>query len=154
MPNSAYAFMMTCLKGRGGPSVAILTFFIILSVVSTAVGTTEREREGGRERKRETCKGIHERKSERGVIKTFKGIHELCSIMVQRVWPLRYLYRRMEATRYRALCVAAVEASRDFFFPFFLGTSCAGSGGYAARLFILFSFSPCKVVFSGWQPIR
>ena len=39
-----------------------------------------------------------------------------------------------------------------------------GGGGYAARLFLLFSFPcsadherdwpPCKVVFSGWQPIR
>ena len=39
-----------------------------------------------------------------------------------------------------------------------------GGGGYAARLFILFSFPcsadherdwpPCIVVFSGWQPIR
>ena len=46
-----------------------------------------------------------------------------------------------------------------------LRTSSVGcGGGYAARLFLLFSFPcsadheqdwpPCKVVFSGWQQIR
>ena len=119
MPNSAYAFMMTCLEGRGGPSVAILTFFIILSVVSTAVGTTEREREGGRERKRETCKGIHERKSERGVIKTFKGIHELCSIMVQRVWPLRYFISQNGGYSLPCTMRGGCRSVACFFFPFF-----------------------------------
>ena len=61
-------------------------------------------------------------------------------------------------------CVAPVDASRDFIY--FLRTSSVGGGGggYAARLFLLFSFPcsadherdwpPCKVVFSGWQPIR
>ena len=56
----------------------------------------------------------------------------------------------MEGTPYRVLCVAAVEALRLFF----LGRSCAGGGGYAAILFLLFSFPLCKVVISGWQPIR
>ena len=49
---------------------------------------------------------------------------------------------------------------------YFLRTSSVGGGGggYAARLFLLFSFPcsadherdwpPCKVVFSGWQPLR
>ena len=59
----------------------------------------------------------------------------------------------------------SVDASRDFIY--FLRTSSVGAGGgggYAARLFLLLSFPcsadherdwpPCKVVFSGWQPIR
>ena len=63
-----------------------------------------------------------------------------------------------------SLDVPAGVASRDFIY--FLRTSSVGvgGGGYAARLFLLFSFPcsadherdwpPCKVVFSGWQPIR
>ena len=45
------------------------------------------------------------------------------------------VYCGMEGTPYRVLCVAAVEALRFFF----LGRSCAGGGGYAAILFLLFS---------------
>ena len=63
-------------------------------------------------------------------------------------------------------CVAPVDASRDFY-SFSPNEQCGGGGGvggYTARLFMLFSFTcsadherdwpPCKVVFSGWQPIR
>ena len=51
-----------------------------------------------------------------GVIKSCKGIHELCSIKIQRGFGcFDILYRRIEGTPYRVLCVAAVEASRIFF---------------------------------------
>ena len=71
MPNRALAFGRSCAAGKGGASGALATFSTIFSVVSTAVGITyrswvtgrERDRGGG-ERKRETCKGIHERKRE------------------------------------------------------------------------------------------
>ena len=59
-------------------------------------------------------------------------------------------------------CVAPVDASRDFYFLLFLRTS--SGGGWGGGIFRLFSFPcsahnerdwpPCKVVFSGWQPIR
>ena len=71
MPNRALAFGRSCAAGKGGASGALATFFTIFSVVSTAVGITYRSWEtgrerdgGGGERKRETCKGIHERKRE------------------------------------------------------------------------------------------
>ena len=39
-----------------------------------------------------------------GVIKTYKGTHELCSIKIQRGFGrFDILYRRMEVTRYRLL---------------------------------------------------
>ena len=55
--------------------------------------------------------------------------------------------------------------SNAVFYLFSPNEQCGGGGGYdAARLFLLFSFTcsadherdgpPCKVVFSGWQPIR
>ena len=70
MPNRALAFGRSCAAGKGGASGALATFFTIFSVVSTVVGITYRSREtgerggGGGERKRETRKGIHERKRE------------------------------------------------------------------------------------------
>ena len=72
MPNRASAFGRSCAAGKGGASGRLATFFTIFSVVSTAVGITfrswgtgrEREGGGGGDRKRETCKGIHERKRE------------------------------------------------------------------------------------------
>ena len=62
----------------------------------------------------------------------------------------------------------AVRKKNNKYIYIFLRTSSVvgggGGGGYAARLFLLFSFPcsadherdwpPCKVVFSGWQPIR
>ena len=73
----------------------------------------------------------------------------------------------MDARRTKT-CVAPrhIDTSRDFYF---ISSERAvwgvgGGGGCAARLFLLFYFpcstdnerdwSPCKVVFSGWQPIR
>ena len=54
-------------------------------------------------------------------------------------------------------CVAPVDATRDFLY--FSPNEQCGGGGYAARLFLLFSFPcsadherdwpPCEVVFSG-----
>ena len=61
------------------------------------------------------------------------------------------VYGGMEGTRNRVLCVAAVEALRLFFIS---EGAVQGVGGYAAILFLLFSFPPCKVVLAGWQPIR
>ena len=60
-------------------------------------------------------------------------------------------------------CVAPVDASRDFIY--FLRTISVGVGGgvccqtFNFVLFSLFSrpradWPPCKVIFSGWQPIR
>ena len=71
-PNRALAFGTICAAEKGGASGALATFFTIFSVVSTAVGITYRSWETGRERggggggdrKRETCKGIYERKRE------------------------------------------------------------------------------------------
>ena len=79
------------------PSVARSPFLSILSAVSTAVGLTyyswKTGREKGRERERERC-----------VIKTYKEIHELCSIKIQRGFGrFDILYRRVEITRYRLL---------------------------------------------------
>ena len=69
-------------------------------------------------------------------MKTCEETHELCSIMIQRFWPLRYgvlwnggysLPRNM-----RGGCRSVASF-------FFLGRSCAGGGGYAAILFLLLS---------------
>ena len=60
---------------------------------------------------------------------------------------------------------APVDATRDLiYFSPNKQRGGVGGGGYAVRLFLLFSFPcsadherdwpPCKVVFSGWQPIR
>ena len=54
MPNRALAFGRSCVAGKGGASGRLATFYTIFSVVSTAVGITDRswetcgEREGGR----------------------------------------------------------------------------------------------------------
>ena len=71
MPNRALAFGRSCAAGKGGASGALATFFYHIQrgvngrwYYLSFVGNGEREREGGRERKRETCKGIHERKRE------------------------------------------------------------------------------------------
>ena len=152
MPNSALAFGRSCAAGKGETSVASSTFFYQiqrgvngrwyhLSFVGN--GGRERERGAGGGRKRGTCKGIHEK--ERGAMKTCEETHELCSIMIQRVWPLRYFilpnggYSLPRTMRGGCRIVASF---------FFLGRSCAGGGGHAAILFLLFSFPPCKVVFS------
>ena len=64
--------------------------------------------------------GQRERERERErVIKTCKGIHELCSIKIQRGFGrFDYLYRRMEATRYRLLeknaCLLAERLLKRF----------------------------------------
>ena len=74
------------------PSVASSIFSSILSAVSTVVGFNLSLVENGQ----------RERERERGVIKTCKGIYELCSIKIQRGFGrFDILYRRMEATRYR-----------------------------------------------------
>ena len=79
------------------PSVASSTFLSILSAVSTAVGIAYYSWKTGRERERE-------RERERGVIKTCKGIHELCSIKIHRGFGhIDILCRRMEVTRYSLL---------------------------------------------------
>ena len=82
MPNSALAGVAR--QEKVGPRSHRRFFFIRFSVVSTAVGITYRSWERERERKRRTCKGIHERNRE-SAMKTCEETHELCSIMIQRV---------------------------------------------------------------------
>ena len=57
-----------------------------------------------------------------GVIKTCKGVHELCSIKIQRGFGrFDILYRKMEATRYRLIekfaCLLAERLLKRFAVP-------------------------------------
>ena len=73
-----------------------------------------------------------------------------------------YVHRILRKTETR---VAPVEdASRDFYFIFSERAVWGVGGGVLPEFFLLLSFPcsanhewdwpPCKVVFSGWQPIR
>ena len=63
-----------------------------------------------------------------------------------------------------SIIINSTYGTHDFFFFFFLRTSSARGGGGAAILFLFLFFScsadherdwpPCKVGFSGWQPMR
>ena len=81
--------------------------------------------------------------------------------------PKKSLYGRETDRDQRKACRCVALFFIFYLFIFFLRTSSVrggGWGGYAARLFLDFSFSRaadherdrprCKVVFSGWQPIR
>ena len=63
-----------------------------------------------------------ERERKRGVIKPCQGIHELCSIKIQRGFGrFDILYRRMKVTRYRLLkkiaCLLAERLLKRFAVP-------------------------------------
>ena len=143
-------------QGKVGRRAHWRPFFTIFSVVSTAVGITYRswetgrERDGGGEREGGKLVKVFMRERER-CMKTCEETHELCSIIIQRFWPLRYGVLWNGGYSLPRTMRGGCRSVASFFF---LGRSCAGGGGYAAILFLLFSFPPCKVVLSGWQPIR
>ena len=69
-------------------------------------------------------------------MKTCEETHELCSIMIQRFWPLRYGVLWNGGYSLPRTMRGGCRSVASFFF---LGRSCAGGGGYAAILFLLLS---------------
>ena len=105
-----------------------------------------------------------ERSNETGKLVIANGSVEFCEATPTGLVDEPKVYPCTDA-RPTETCVAPVDAT--LFLLIFLRTSSVGGwggGGYAARRFFLFSFPcsadherdwpPCKVIFSGWQPIR
>ena len=66
-------------------------------------------------------------------MKTCEETHELCSIMIQRVWPLRYFISQNGGYSLPCTMRGGCRSVASFFF---VGRSCTGGGGYAAILFL------------------